>query len=209
MTDRKKYFDSINSNHSPILQFADRFDQLLKDTESNSMEDLLLYASHLESSNVESIKARGTLIRLQCQGLEAEDLFEAYRESWGIPIFHENLLTVSDFKNGFLWKFRDHTSSWSEDQEAREWFYTNIEARFVRKYEFWSTDRGSEEVLFRKSGKYKEILSALIQEAEFGPLISPVFTKEELQSFIDLHDENDLGIQKEVLTDIIQQNINW
>ena len=209
MTDRKKYFDSINSNHSPILQFADRFDQLLKDTESNSMEDLLLYASHLESSNVESIKARGTLIRLQCQGLEAEDLFEAYRESWGIPIFHENLLTVSDFKNGFLWKFRDHTSSWSEDQEAREWFYTNIEARFVRKYEFWSTDRGSEEVLFRKSGKYKEILSALIQEAEFGPLISPVFTKEELQSFIDLHDEDDLGIQKEVLTDIIQQNINW
>ena len=209
MTDRKKYFDSINSNHSPILQFADRFDQLLKDTESNSMEHLLLYASHLESSNVESIKARGTLIRLQCKGLEAEDLFEAYRESWGIPIFHENLLTVSDFKNGFLWKFRDHTSSWSEDQEAREWFYTNIEARFVRKYEFWSTDRGSEEVLFRKSGKYKEILSALIQEAEFGPLISPVFTKEELQSFIDLHDEDDLGIQKEVLTDIIQQNINW
>ena len=209
MTDRKKYFDSINSNHSPILQFADRFDQLLKDTESNSMEHLLLYASHLESSNVESIKARGTLIRLQCQGLEAEDLFEAYRESWGIPIFHENLLTVSDFKNGFLWKFRDHTSSWSEDQEAREWFYTNIEARFVRKYEFWSTDRGSEEVLFRKSGKYKEILSALIQEAEFGPLISPVFTKEELQSFIDLNDEDDLGIQKEVLTDIIQQNINW
>ena len=209
MTDRKKYFDSINSNHSPILQFADRFGQLLKDTESNSMEDLLLYASNLESSNVESIKARGTLIRLQCRGLEAEDLFEAYRESWGIPIFHENLLTVSDFKNGFLWKFRDHTSSWSEDQEAREWFYTNIEARFVRKYEFWSTDRGSEEVLFRKSGKYKEILSALIQEAEFGPLISPIFTKEELQSFIDLHDEDDLGIQKEVLTDIIQQNINW
>ncbi len=209
MTDRKKYFDNINSNRSPILQFADRFDQLLKATESNSVEDLLFYAGYLESSNVDSIKGRGTLIRLQCQGLEAEDLFEAYRESWGIPIFYENLLTVSDFKNGFLWKFRDHTSSWSEDQEAREWFYTNIEARFIRKYEFWSTDRGSEEVLFRKSGKYKEILSALIQEAEFGPLISPVFTKEELQSFIDLHDEDDLGIRKEVLTDIIEQNINW
>jgi hypothetical protein len=209
MTDRKKYFDKINSNHSPILQFANCFDQLLQATESHSMEDLLFYARYLESSNVDSIKARGTLIRLQCQGLEAEDLFDAYRESWGIPIFHENLLTVSDFKNGFLWKFRDHTSSWSEDQEAREWFYTNIEARFVRKYEYWSADRGSEEVLFVKSGKYKEILTALIQEAEFGPLISPVFTKEELQSFIDLHDEDDLGIQKEVLTDIIEQNINW
>jgi hypothetical protein len=209
MTDRKKYFDNINSNHSPILQFADRLDQLLKAAESNSIEDLLFYASYLESSNADSIKARGTLIRLQCKGLEAEDLFEAYRESWGIPIFHENLLTVSDFKNGFLWKFRDHTSSWVEDQEAREWFYTNIEARFVRKYEFWSADRGSEEELFGKSGKYKEILSALIKEAEFGPLISPVFTKKELQSFIDRHDEDDLGIQKEVLTDIILQNINW
>jgi hypothetical protein len=209
MTDRKQYFDSINSNHSPILQFTDRFDQLLKASESNSIEDLLFYASYLESSDTDSVKARGTLIRLQCQGLEAEDLFEAYRESWGIPIFQENLLTVSDFKNGFLWKFRDHTGSWSEDQEARDWFYTSIEARFVQKYEFWSDDRGSEEMLFWKSGKYKEILSALILEADFGPLISPVFTKEELQSFIDRHDEDDLGIQKEALTDIIEQNINW
>ena len=209
MTDRKKYFDNIKSNHSPILQFTDRFDQLLKATESNSIEDLLVCARSLESSNTDSMKARGTLIRLQCQGLEAEDLFEAYRESWGIPIFHENLITVSDFKNGFLWKFRDHTSSWDEDQEAREWFYTNIEARFVRRYEFWSADRGSEERMFGKSGKYKQILSALIREAELGPLISPVFTKEELQSFIDRHDEDDLGIQKEALTDIIEQNINW
>jgi hypothetical protein len=209
MTDRKQYFDSINTNHSPILQFTDRFDQLLKASESNSIEDLLFYASYLESSDTDSVKARGTLIRLQCQGLEAEDLFEAYRESWGIPIFQENLLTVSDFKNGFLWKFRDHTSSWNEDQEARDWFYTSIEARFVQKYEFWSDDRGSEEMLFWKSGKYKEILSALILEADFGPLISPVFTKEELQSFIDRHDEDDLGIQKEALTDIIEQNINW
>jgi hypothetical protein len=63
-------------------------------------------------------------------------------------------------------------------------------------------------MLFWKSGKYKEILSALILEADFGPLISPVFTKEELQSFIDRHDEDDLGIQKEALTDIIEQNIN-
>jgi hypothetical protein len=209
MTNRKKYFDKINANHSPILQFANRFDRLLEAAETGSMEDLLFYANYLESSDVDSIKARGTLIRLQCQGLEAEDLFEAYRESWGIPIFLENLLTVSDFKNGFLWKFRDHTSSWEEDEQAREWFYTNIEARFVRKYEYWSADRGSEEVLFGKSGKYKEILSALIQEAEFGPLISPVFTKEELQSFIDRHDEDDLGIQIEVLTDVIEQNINW
>jgi len=209
MTDRKKYFDHINANQSPILQFTDRFDQLLKAVKSNSIEDLLFYAGYLESSDTDSVKARGTLIRLQCQGLEAEDLFEAYRESWGIPIFHENLLTVSDFKNGFLWKFRDHTSSWGEDQEAREWFYTNIEARFVRNYEFWSDDRGSEEMMFGKYGMYKEILSALIQEAEFGPLISPVFTKEELQSFIDQHDEDDLGIQKEALRDIIEQNINW
>jgi hypothetical protein len=209
MTDRKKYIDNIKSNHSPILQFTDHFDRLLKATENNSIEDLLVCASYLESSDTDSIKARGTLIRLQCQGLEAEDLFEAYRESWGIPIFHENLITVSDFRNGFLWKFRDHTSSWSEDQEAREWFYTNIEARFVRKYEFWSDDRGSEELMFGKSGVYKEILSALIQEAELGALISPVFTKEELQTFIDRHDEDDLGIQKEALTVIIEQNINW
>ena len=209
MTDRKKYFDHINANHSPILQFTDRFDQLLKAAESHSIEDLLFYASYLEFSDMDSVKARGTLIRLQCQGLEAEDLFEAYRESWGIPKFQEDLLTASDFRNGFLWTFRDHTTSWAEDQEARDWFYTNIEARFIQKYEFWSVDRGPEEVLFRKSGKYKEILSDLIRETEYGPLVSPVFTKEELQSFIEQHDEDDLGIDKEVLIEIIEQNINW
>jgi hypothetical protein len=209
MTDRKKYFDNINSNHSPILQFRNRLDQLLEAAENDSIEDLLFYASYLESSDEDSVKARGTLIRLQCQGMEAEDLFEAYRESWGIPRFQEDLLTASDFRNGFLWTFRDHTSSWSEDQEARDWFYTNIEARFVRKYEFWSDDRGPKDVLFRKSGKYKEILLDLIQETEFGPLISPVFTKEELQYFIDRHDVDDLGIQKDVLVEIIEQNINW
>ena len=209
MPDRKRYFDKIRSNHSPILQFTNRLEQLLKAAETSNIEDLLFYARSLESSNEDSVKARGTLIRLQCQGLEAEDLFEAYRESWGIPVFQENLLTVSDFKNGFLWTFRDHTTSWAEDQEAREWFYTNIEARFVRKYEFWAQDHGPDEKLFEKSGTYKTILTALIQEADYGPLISPVFTKEELQSFIDQHLEDELGIEKETLVDVIEQNINW
>jgi hypothetical protein len=209
MSERKKYFENIKTNQSPIFQFADHYDKLLLATENNSIEDLVFYANCLESSHDESIKARGTFIRLQCQGLEAEDLFEAYRENWGIPRFQEGLLAVSDFRNGFLWTFRDHTTSWSEDQEAREWFYTNFEARFAREYEFWSDDHGSEKVLFRQSGKYKEILLSLIREAEYGPLMSPVFSKEELQNFIDQHDEDDLGIEKEALTDIIEQNINW
>jgi hypothetical protein len=209
MSERNKYFEMIRANQSPILRFTDQYDKLLTAVEDHSTETLLHFANKLESSDVPSIKSRGTFIRLQCQGLEAEDLFEAYRESWGIPVFLEGLISVTDFRNGFLWTFRDHSTSWGEDQEARDWFYTNIEARFVLQYEYWSDDRGSEEVIFRKSGRYKEILSSLIEEAEFGPLISPVFSKEELQSFIDRHDEDDLGIEKEVLTEIIEQNINW
>jgi hypothetical protein len=209
MTSRAKYFDNIKTAISPILQFASNLGQLVKATRNNSIDDLLILANQLETSDSASVKARGTFIRLQCKGLEAEDLFEEYREGWGIPKFQESLLSASDFRNGFLWTFRDHTTSWSEDQEAREWFYTNLEARFIYNYEFWACDHGPEEIVFKESGDYKEILWTLVKQGDYGPMISPIFTKEELQEFLFQFDEDELGFEKEKLLEIIIQNQNW
>src|SRR5450432_291675 len=209
MTDRSKYFEYIKLAKSPLVQFAGDMEQLVKAARDNSIRDLLYFANQLETSDSASVKARGTFIRLQCKGLEAEDLFEEYRESWGVPKFQEDLLTVSDFKNGFLLTFRDHTTSWGEDREARHSFYSNLEAQFVNRYEFWSVDHGPEEIVFVESGGYKEILWSLIRQGEYGPFISQVFTKEELHSFLKHFDEDELGFEKKELIEIMEQNVNW
>jgi len=176
---------------------------------NNRIEDLLLYANLLSDLGTAPARARAAFIRFQIGGIDAEDIFEEYRESWGIPIFQEDLVNFRDFRNGFLWTFRDHTTSWGEDNEARNWFYTNIEARFVRKYEFWSCDHGPEEIVFRKSGDFKSILISLIKDEDFSAFISPVFTREELKSFYDNYDEDITGFDKESLLEIIERNENW
>ena len=104
--------------------------------------------------------------------------------------------------------FRDHTTSWSEDVESRHWFFTNIEARFVRRYEHWSSEDGCDESMSIE-GDYKSILDSIIEEGIYEPLISPVFSKAELISFYENFDKNKLGFDNKSLLDIIKQNVNW
>ncbi|MBU6119248.1 hypothetical protein [Hymenobacter siberiensis] len=97
----------------------------------NSSELRLELAQRLEAVETEASKTRAAFIRNQ----EAQN-FNANREAWGIPGFSEELVEIDDFKKGFLWRFRAHTTSWSHNQYADEWFYTSLEARSVTRYEF-------------------------------------------------------------------------
>jgi hypothetical protein len=208
--ERTSYFENIKLNQSPLLQVSNELDKVFEATANNEIEELLSFANLLSDLGTVSAKARAAFIRLQIGGIDTEDLFEEYRESWGIPKFEEELVTINDFKNGFLWTFRDHTTSWSEDIEAREWFYTNIEARFARRYEFWSCDRGPEEMILLESGDYKYILYSIINKHEdYSPFISPVFSHNELRLFYDNYKEDGNGFYKESLFEIMKQNINW
>ena len=101
MTDRKKYFDSINSNHSPILQFTDRFDQLLKASESNSIEDLLFYASYLESSDTDSVKARGTLSDFNARVWKQKIYLKPIGKVGAYPSFRKISLQYQILKTAF------------------------------------------------------------------------------------------------------------
>jgi hypothetical protein len=77
-------------------------------------------------------------------------------------------------------RFRDHGTSWSDDQRAREWFYTSLEAYFVRHYEMWVDDPEEGEICDpRFNGTYRKILAA-IAKLDYYALISPVFTDEEV-----------------------------
>jgi len=207
---RTSYFENIKLNQSPLLQVCNSLEIIFDATANNEIEELLSFANQLSDLGTTSARARAAFIRLQIGGIDTVDLFEEYRESWGIPKFHEDLVTIDDFKNGFLWTFRDHTTSWGEDVEAREWFFTNIEARFARRYEFWSCDRGPEEMILLESGDYKNILVSIVNKhGDYSPFISPVFSHEELRLFYDNYDEDGDGFYKESLFEIMKQNINW
>lgn len=211
--DRIAYFENISKVESPLLLLKESLDDLFKKRESDGDESLkafLSFASQLESFNTDPAKTRAAFIRLQCQGINTEDLFNEYAESWGIPKFQEDLVTENDFKNGFLWTFRDHTTSWVEDEEARNWFYNNIEGRFARRYEYYSYDKGQEELLLIESGEFKNILYSIINKhQDYSPLISPVFSKAELETFFKEYDESVYGFEKERLFGIVKQNLNW
>ena len=119
-------------------------------------------------------------------------------------------MTVDDFKNGFLFTFRDHTTSWCEDREARDWFFTSVEARFTRHYEFWACDNGPEEILFNTSGSYKDIMWTILRDyQEYSALKSSVFARQDLKNFYDNFDEENGGYYKKDLLEIMEENPNW
>ena len=211
--DREAYFKSISNNQSPLLLLQDDFSVLLKareEQEENFIEVYLAFADKLEKFPSDAAKTRAAFIKLQCKGTDTEDLYNEYSESWGIPKFEDDLVAHSDFKNGFLWTFRDHSSTWNEDEEARNWFYNHIEGRFVRRYEFYSGDTGPEELLLIESGEYKHILRSIVKKHEdYSPLISPVFSKSELEDFYIEHDPEMYGSDTKQILQIIQQNPNW
>jgi hypothetical protein len=149
------------------------------DNVGGSIELKLKLAGQLEALGTEASKSRAAFIWKQ----EADN-FNANRESWGIPKFSEELVELDDFQDGFLWRFRAHSTSWGDNQHADEWFYTSLEARSVTRYEFWDCDEGPEKADIVFIGTYKTILQQLLADHVHDVLISPVFSKEELAEYI-------------------------
>lgn len=211
--DRAFYFQEINSVTSPLLLLPNELDtviQLRTNDLSESIDIYLDFAGKLSQLDNESARTRSAFIRMQCEGIDTEDFFEQHRESWGIPRFEEDLLMVDDYKNGFLFTFRDHSTSWCEDGKARDWFFKNIEARLVRHYQFWACDKGPKEILLSTNGDYKKIMWTIVQDyQDYSALESPTFTKQELQEFYNHFNEKEGDYSKEDLLEIIKENPNW
>jgi uncharacterized protein (TIGR02996 family) len=211
--DRALYFEKINSVNSPLLLLADKLDTIIKTRTNDLTEPIdayLEFADKLSQLDKHAGKTRAAFIRMQCSGIDTKDFFEQHRESWGIPKFEEDLLTVDDFKNGFLFTFRDHSTSWCEDMEARDWFFKSIEARFVRHYQFWACDNGPEEILLSASGEFKSIMWIIVKDYhDYSALASPIFTKQDLQDFYNNFDEQKGDYYKEDLLEMIEENPNW
>jgi len=176
-------------------------------------EDKDLYfkiADELEKTNEGELIKRADFIRKQCNGDSGESIFNENRETWGIPKFSEDLIKADDFKRGFLYKFRDHTTSWTDNQRAKEWFLNSSEARFVQIYELWSCDNGQEEIIETRTGDYKTILKSLLADGDYEVLSSPAFSKQELDNFIKTYrpDNGDFSID-EIIEDYINLNPNY
>lgn len=129
--------------------------------------------------------ARAELIERQCRGEPAEDLFEIYREAWDVPKFDDGLVVAEDFRNGFLFTFRDHTTSWAQDQIARLWFFTSPEAQFARRYELWSADSGQDECALSLEGSYRDLVRAVFSDGDgdLEALVSPAFSAREFDAW--------------------------
>lgn len=170
-----------------------------------SKELRLSIVEKLQSLRTESAETRAAFI---CE--QSEENFTANREKWGIPNFKEDLVNSSDFENGFLWKFRAHSTSWSENQYADKWFYTSLEARTIRRYEFWKCDEGPDTLDFYFEGDYKSILERLLADHIHEVLISPAFSANELKKFIaDFSEDEEDYTLEEVIEDYISQNPNY
>ncbi len=155
--------------------------------------------------------SRAEFIRLQCTDVECDTFFNANCESWGIPLFQEDILNASDFKFGFLYRFRDHSTSWNEDYRARNWFYNHLEARFANNWQFWICDNGPDELLYTETGNYKSLLYTLAKKYEdYEALKSPVFTTEDLNAFAIEHGKQNKKMTIEELTNnYLIENPNW
>ena len=198
---------------SPLLLLRDQLDTVIKirtDDLSEPNDIYLGFADQLSQLDSDTARTRAAFIRLQCGGIDTKDFFEQHRESWCIQKFDEDLVNVDDFKNGFLYTFRDHSTSWCEDGEARDWFFNSIEARFVRHYQFWACDNGPEEILFSTSGDYKSIMWTIVKDGQdYSALASAIFTKQDLQDFYNNFDEEKGDYYKEDLLVMIEENPNW
>ena len=211
--ERAAYFTKISSLTSPLLLFPEESNTIIAARTNNSGEPVDVYldfADRLSHIDQEIAKTRAAFIRMQCDRLDAGDFFEENRESWGIPKFEQNLVNVDDFRNGFLLTFRDHSTSWNEDYQAREWFFNHAEARFARHYEFWAYDNGSEQILFSIDGDYKSIMWNIVNEGQdYSALKSPIFSRQEIEDFYNNFDEVKAGYQKSDLLEMIEANENW
>jgi hypothetical protein len=196
-----------------MLEDIELLDHLAGIRTNDFSEPIDLYlkaAEQLEATYKYNYITRAKFIREQCNGKSSKEIFDKYREDWEIWDFKENLITVNDFKRGFLWCFRDHTTSWCDNQKAKTWFLTSPEALFVRRYEFWTWDNGKDECIEVKEGSYKEILVSLLKDQDYEVLSSPIFSKTELTDFIKNyeHQTGDFTIE-EIIEDYIESNPNY
>lgn len=174
------------------------------------IDDFIQMAALLEKGNSEACITRAQFISMQCEGEEAVDFFETHRESWGIPIFKENLLTTKEFKNGFLWTIKDYTTAFIEEGYLTSWFCKSYECLFIRNYQAW--DFNEKPIMIgQELGSCKEIFTRFIRDyGVMDRLSSPVFSKEELQAF---HHELVVPEERKFFRDImmkaILQNPNW
>jgi hypothetical protein len=211
--DRGTYFEKINSITPPLLLLTHQLDKIIQVRTNDLTESInpyLTFADQLGQQPNDAAKTRAEFIKLQCAKKDTKQFFKQHRETWGIPKFEEDLLTDGDFKNGFLWTFRDHSTSWSEDGEARDWFFNSIEARFVRHYQFWACDKGPDEILLSTSGDYKSIMWTIVKAYQgYSALTSSIFTKQDLTNFYKTFDEKAGDYDKEDLLEMIEGNPNW
>lgn len=209
---RENYFPVINKNTSPLLLHPEDADLLIQIRCSELCDNLDLYRSFanlLKQHHSEAAQTRAEFILRQSEGDVSEDFFLKHCEKWGIPVFREELLTATDFKYGFLWTFRDHSTSFGEDQEARNWFYTHKEAQFIMRYQFWDWSNDDKEIVYDHSGNYSSIIRMMVQQQQYEALISPVFSKSDLTSFIVSYDETKEGLPIEDIMEILGNNPNW
>ncbi|MDJ0367725.1 hypothetical protein QMK33_21475 [Hymenobacter sp. H14-R3] len=203
MKNRKEVITKLINQVSILEGTADSYDDLLEIHKSEKLWTEI--SNKLEKIGTEPAKSRATFIREQ-----TVDNFDLNREEWGIPNFAEDLVRYEDFENGFLWRFRAHTTSWSENQYADQWFYTSLEARSVRRYEFWDCDEGPDKMDLCFEGDYKAILQQLLAARIYEVLISPVFSTEELTEYIAKfsEDEEDYMLE-DIIEDYISRNPNY
>lgn len=156
-------------------------------------EPLALYAAAARDLRG-AAPARASFIEAQCRGEEAADLFDLYREAWDVPRFDEVVLNAGDFRRGFLWTFRDFTTSWA-DGAAREWFCTAPEAQFARRLELWSGAEGDERCTATLEGSYAELVRRLFEGGALEALLSPVFGAAEFAAHRERLGETDPGLR--------------
>jgi tetratricopeptide (TPR) repeat protein len=141
-------------------------------------EAALGVAAALEDVGVPEAAARAEFIRRQCAGERADGLFATYRERWGIPDYREDLVLAKDFRHGFLWHFRDHSTAFSDNLQAQTWFLCSPEARFVQGYDFEGGLEGE--------GPYKALVEREVAWGLPGSievLDCPVFTLDDYRRF--------------------------
>ncbi len=203
MNERKQKLENLINQTSVLKGAVDSYADFAKILKSEKLR--ISIAERLANLKTESAETRAAFIYEQ-----SEENFTANREKWGIPNFKEDLVNSSDFENGFLWRFRAHSTSWSENQYADKWFYTSLEARTIRRYEFWNCDEGPDTVDFYFEGDYKSILKRLLADHLHEVLISPAFSTNELEEFIAnfSEDEEDYTLE-EIIEDYISLNPNY
>lgn len=177
---------------------------------SEPIEPYLEIAAEMEKINESRFITRALFIREQVNGNLGKEIFDQYCDDWDIWEFPEEILTVEDFKRGFLWKFRDHTTSWMANDKAKGWFLTSPEALFVRRYEFWSCDNGFDKCIEVREGDYKTILESLLRDGDYKVLCSSVFSKVELDEFIKSYNpKTDALPIEEIIEEYIICNPNF